>query len=238
MAYVRLLDHGQRGMSRLMMGMILVGFVAASLLAMSLSAGASTPVGQGPTCVLPPVDRELLRDIQAELAASPPVPATPFPDGVSGEPHSMPFPPPPGDAIDDATFLEVIGFFDALQVCINVGDFEAVYGTLTRDRWLRVVNGDAASIAETMRTLDAGTAPPSAEPVSRIDIVAAWRLEDESVVAVTRWLPDEEWITIVLIETAAGWKIDDQWTGQGQSLVEPATPETTAIVPNPPDSMP
>lgn len=240
MASQSLLGASRRDATRPLACPALILLGAAMILMTFLPVQASPTTGENTACVLPAVDRELLRSIQAEMIASPGVPATPFPDGVSGEPHSMPFPPPPGEAIDDATFFEVSGFFDALRVCFNAGDLEAVFGTFTRARWLREMNGDAASLAATLRALDGSTAPPSIEPISRIDVAEGWRLDGGSVIAITQWLPDGEWITFALVETADGWKIDDQWTGQGQSLVEPVTPApgATALVLTPPGTMP
>lgn len=229
------LDDGRRDAMRLMARPALMLLGAALILTTSLPVQASLTTGEHTACVLPAVDRELLRSIQAEVIASPGMPATPFPDGVAGEPHAMPFPPPAGEAIDGVTFLEVSGFFEALRVCFNTGDVEAVFGTFTRSRWLREINGDAASLEATLRAIDGSTVPPTSEPVSQIVIAEGWRLDDGSVVAVTHWLPDEEWITFILVETADGWKIEDQWTGQGQSLVETSTPEPTRRAPIPPD---
>src|SRR6476659_5312956 len=80
----------------------------------------STP-GATPTaaCAFPPISIELLREIRDDATEHPiPTPTMPVREPWSSELHRMPFPPPPGDPIEEQTLPSVRQFLAEYADCV------------------------------------------------------------------------------------------------------------------------
>ena len=180
-----------------------------------------------PTCILPPPEPAFIERVRRAIAAQP-TPATPYPDGVSGEAHSMPYPPPPGEALDEDTTFALLLFLDQFAACASSGPLGPLLGVLTEAKWVREFGDFPDSLDD---VLDLAATPVATSPpvVQRIELLEAWRLPDGRVIAVVKWIADPaepgypfDIDTLVLVREGGRWLIDDNWYGQGCRFVAPS----------------
>ena len=105
----------------------------------------ATPASE---CVFPPISIELLREIRDDVAENPPPTPTVYADGSwSSRMHTMPFPPPPGEPLDDETVTSVQQFLEDYETCLVIGDIPTTYGAWT-EGFIRRTVGDNIEFVE------------------------------------------------------------------------------------------
>jgi hypothetical protein len=211
--------------------LLVIAFVPLSAL-----ADATPEATPAEHCAFPPISVDLLREFRDEIATNPPPTPTPEARLQSPRTHLMPFPPPPGEPIDDATVASVRAFLDDYAACMRAGGLLFMYGAWTEDLIRRSLGSNPETADAVIRAVEmesAGT-PVFVYPGTSLPLLRAWRIETSHVVAVVQIVGAQQYWTMLLLPHGDSWRIDDLWSASppmiGDSLTGPvyATP-----IPNP-----
>lgn len=140
----------------------------------------------------------------------------------------MPYPPPPGERLDEDTALELLLFLDQFAACASTGPLGPLLGVLTEAKWVREFGDFPSSLDDVLDIAATPVATSAAPVVQRIELLEAWRLPDGRVVAVVKWIATPadpaypfDIDTLILVHLDGRWLIDDNWYGQGCRFVAP-----------------
>ena len=200
------------------MGRVRLLFATLVIVAVApITVVADATPGATPTaaCAFPPISIDLLREIRDDATEHPiPTPTMPVRGTWSSELHRMPFPPPPGDPIDEQTLASVRQFLADYADCVVTGDILAGYGALT-DEYLRLSVGQRPRTIDPL--IDAIESHPAifAHPGLDLLLLRVWRIDSGHVVAVVQIVPEPQYWTLFLVPQGDSWRIDDVWnTGE------------------------
>jgi hypothetical protein len=211
----------------------LIGLLLAiALMPISALADATPQATPADRCAFPPISIDLLREMRDEIAANPPPTPTPEANYSSSRSHLMPFPPPPGKPIDDATVASIRAFLGDYAACLRAGGLLSIYGAWTEDLIRRSLGSNPETADAVIRAvkMEAAGTPVFVYPGVTLPLLHAWRIETGHVVAVVQIVGAEQYWTMLLLPHGDSWRIDDLWSGGprmiGDSLTGPvyATP--------------
>ena len=207
-----------------------------ALVPLSALADATPEATPAEICVFPPISIDLLREIRNEIAANPPPTPTPEARLQSPRTHLMPFPPPPGEPIDDTTVASIRAFLDDYAACMRAGGLLSMYGAWTHDFIRRSLGSNPETADAVIRAVEmeaAGT-PVFVYPGTSLPLLRAWRIETGHVVAVVQIVGAQQNWTMLLLSHGDSWRIDDLWSGGPRMIGDNLTgPIYATPVPNP-----
>lgn len=178
---------------------------------MSMAAQGTPEATPAEVCVFPAIDIGLLREIRDDVATSPPPTPTVYADGSwSSQTYVMPFPPPPGEPLDDATAASVQQFLDDYETCLVIGDIPTTYGAWTEGFIRRTVGGNLEFVEALIGWMESGRAVWP-HPGLGLLLLRAWSIETGHVVAVVELVGTLETWTMLLQPAGDSWRIDDIW---------------------------
>jgi hypothetical protein len=168
----------------------------------------ATPASE---CVFPPISIELLREIRDDVAENPPPTPTVYADGSwSSRMHTMPFPPPPGEPLDDETVTSVQQFLEDYETCLVIGDIPTTYGAWTEGFIRRTVGDNIEFVEGLIDWMESGRAVWPHPGLSLL-LLRAWSIDTGHVVAVVELVGTLETWTMLLQPAGDSWLIDDIW---------------------------
>jgi len=197
-------------MGRVRLLLTVVGIVII-VVPLTVSADATPEATPTTACIFPPISAHLLREIRDDATAHPiPTPTVPERGTWSSQLHRMPFPPPPGEPIDDQTLVSVRQFLADYADCVVSGDILGAYGAFT-DEYLRLSVGQRPQtidpLIEALETNSAILARPGLDLL----LLRAWQIDSGHVVAVVQILPGPQYWTLYLRPVDGELRMDDLW---------------------------
>jgi len=197
-------------MGRVRLLLTVVGIVII-VVPLTVSADATPEVTPTADCVFPPISADLLREIRDDATAHPiPTPTVPERGTWSSQLHRMPFPPPPGEPIDDQTLVSVRQFLADYADCVVSGDILGAYGAFT-DEYLRLSVGQRPQTIDPLIEAIETNSAILARPGLDLLLLRAWQIDSGHVVAVVQILPGPQYWTLYLRPVDGELRMDDLW---------------------------
>ena len=214
----------------------LLVLLVVSLVPLSVLADATPEATPAESCIFPPISIDLLREFRDEIAANPPPTPTPEANYSSSRSHLMPFPPPPGEPIDDATVESIRAFLDDYAECMRAGGLLSIYGAWTDGFIRRSIgsNPEAADGLIRVATMEAVTPVFAYPEIAALPLLRAWRIDTGHVVAVVQIVGIPQYWTMLLLPHGNSWRIDDMWNLGPRMIGDNLTgPVYATPIPNP-----
>jgi hypothetical protein len=185
-----------------------------SLAPLSVRADATPQATPAESCDFPPISVDLLREMRDEIAANPPPTPTPEANYSSSRSHLMPFPPPPGEPIDDATVDSIRSFLSDYAECLRIGGLLSIYGAWTEDQIRRSLGSNPETADAVIRAvkMEAAGTQVFVYPGTELPLLRAWQIETGHVVAVLQIVGAQQYWTMLLLPHGDSWRIDDIWS--------------------------
>jgi hypothetical protein len=205
-------------MRRFRGSILLFVLLVVSLAPLSVRADATPQATPAGSCDFPPISVDLLREMRDEIAANPPPTPTPEANYSSSRSHLMPFPPPPGEPIDEATAESIRSFLSDYAECLRTAPLVSTYGAWTESLIRRVLGSDPETADALIRVAKMETKEPMfVHPeIRNLPLLRAWRIETGHVVAVVQIVDTQnehqQYWTMLLLPHGDSWRIDDIWS--------------------------
>jgi hypothetical protein len=163
-----------------------------------------------PPASSPPISVDLLREIRDEIVASPWPTPTPETYLTSPITHLIPFPPPAGEPIDEATVASIQRFLTDYVDCLDTGEYLAIYGAWTEDCVQRNIGARVEFVDALIRTAEQHISFPYPREWRPL-LLRAWSISTGHIVVVVQYTPDDVQQTMLLVPRGDSWRIDDLW---------------------------
>jgi hypothetical protein len=214
----------RKGHAVFRIGRLVVSIVVMAIALPLASSAQGTPEAMPEVgCAFPPISIELLREIRDDVAENSPPTPTVYADGSwSSRMHTMPFPPPPGEPLDDETVTSVQQFLADYETCLVIGDIPTTYGAWSEGFIRRTVGDNLEFIEGLIDWMESGSAV-WLHPGIDLLLLRAWSIETGHVVAVVELVGTQETWTMLLQPAGETWLIDELWSDPLQLLDDSLT---------------